>query len=249
MQLIVGDKFASFAKTTGALTRFDAVQALFSQDLITSVAMGQGLSDDDLKLLTLLSEANGLQVMPLTRGQNRADRAITHKHIPANSLISMPVYVADNVLEADILIDDKNEIMSDHLTGCHVQGMVLIEAVRQMFVAAAQLHEATKVKFSNPAVVIQKIDISFENFAFPIPTIIRHTTLTAETTHKDRIAFKARVEIEQNGNCCAVTEVEYLALDAVVLATKEALKAKRCAQTFLRTKTATPSGVTTVNAA
>jgi hypothetical protein len=70
-----------------------------------------------LKLLTLLSEANGLQVMPLTRGQNRADRAITHKHIPANSLISMPVYAADNVLEADILIDDKNEIMSDHLTG------------------------------------------------------------------------------------------------------------------------------------
>jgi hypothetical protein len=29
----------------------------------------------------------------------------------------MPVYAADNVLEADILIDDKNEIMSDHLTG------------------------------------------------------------------------------------------------------------------------------------
>lgn len=41
MQLIIGDKFASFAKTTGALTRFDAVQALFSQDLITPVAMGQ----------------------------------------------------------------------------------------------------------------------------------------------------------------------------------------------------------------
>jgi hypothetical protein len=86
-----------------------------------------------------------------------------------------------------------------------------------MFVAAAQLHEATKIKFSNPEVVIQKIDISFENFAFPIPTIIRHTTLTTEITHKDRISIK------RGWKCFS--------------------------QTFLRTKTATPSGVTTVNAA
>lgn len=249
VQLIIGDKFSSFAKVSGALTRVDAVQALLSRSLTTPVVLGQGLSDDDQKLLTLLSEAHGLEVVPLTSGRSRADRSITHKHIPANSLITTPVAVEDQILEADILIDDKNEIMSDHLTGCHVQGMVLIEAIRQMFVAAAQLHEATKASVCDAAVVIQKIDISFENFAFPIATIIRHKTLAVDTTQKDRIAFKALLEIAQNGKRCVVAEVDYLVLEASAFEPRETLKAKRCAQTYLRATTVETANAAVVSAA
>src|SRR5690625_2275198 len=57
----------------------------------------------------------------------RASSALSHKHNPKNTLVSMPRQVTADTFELHLMIDEDCELMNDHLSGQHVQGMVLIE--------------------------------------------------------------------------------------------------------------------------
>ncbi|MBD2810814.1 hypothetical protein ID853_07945 [Xenorhabdus sp. Vera] len=57
---------------------------------------------------------------------------ITHKHKRKNVLISKTIKTGDTSYQCHLLIDDDCAEMADHVTGQHIQGMVLLEACRQM---------------------------------------------------------------------------------------------------------------------
>jgi hypothetical protein len=53
-------------------------------------------------------------------------------------MLSLPRRVSESCFEADVLVDDAGEHMSDHVSGQHLPGMVLIEAARQMILAVTE---------------------------------------------------------------------------------------------------------------
>src|SRR6056297_3072091 len=115
----------------------------------TDLMRGQGLSDQDVADLVSRIEARdptgrrwsvgGLRTAPL-----RADSKLSHKRETCNTLISRPERLDEDHYTLDICIDQDCELMGDHQSGQHVQGMILVEAARQAFLAV------TETYFPNP---------------------------------------------------------------------------------------------------
>ncbi|WP_233420966.1 AfsA-related hotdog domain-containing protein [Xenorhabdus nematophila] len=62
----------------------------------------------------------------------------SHKRIPHNTIIGSTRKENENSFSLPLLIDERCELMSDHQTGQHIQGMILIEACRQTFIAVTE---------------------------------------------------------------------------------------------------------------
>ncbi|ETS33145.1 A-factor biosynthesis repeat protein [Photorhabdus khanii NC19] len=53
-------------------------------------------------------------------------------------MIGVAEKVNKNLFSLPLLIDERCELMADHQTGQHIQGMILIEACRQTFIAVTE---------------------------------------------------------------------------------------------------------------
>ncbi|TKD18406.1 hypothetical protein FBT96_09910 [Rhodobacter capsulatus] len=232
MKLVVGNRFREFAQATDALLARDALEA-FVAGSAGDMYLGQGVSEEDAQIVTLLGVASGLRIRREGTGERRASREVSHKHRIENRLISHPRPVDADIFEADLLVDDRNEIMSDHVTGCHLQGMLLIEATRQMFIAVGETQYAHLGVPRNGYVVFDRIETRFEQFAFPLPARLRQTVTEATPQRGDRVKFAAQIEIFQPQGRVAVSEVSYTIFDAEVLAPKERKLAQRAVEAAL----------------
>src|SRR3546814_2102255 len=146
--IVVPEAFSNFAKNENCLPYSELVAYLRQDNLVigamkgSTFIAGQGLDELQLDHVECLSARRGLQEAFLHwrvwHVANLAARSLCHKHIPENILISKPVQRSDNVFTSDLFLHYRNELMLDHLTGQHIQGLVLTEACRQMFLAVTE---------------------------------------------------------------------------------------------------------------
>lgn len=99
--------------------------------------LGQGLSYFERKKLESLSKKRKIRNI-VNQGLKLASNPVTHKHKTSNIMISDPQKIAKDRFNAHLMVDAQCAEMSDHITGRHIQGMVLIEAARQMMLACAE---------------------------------------------------------------------------------------------------------------
>lgn len=234
MELVIGNRFETFANVSGAVCAQTAIDRLIKGSA-RDMVVGQGVSDQDADVIAILGAAVGRRVERGAKDPRRAGRAICHKHLAKNQLISCPRRVEENVFEADMLVDDRNEILSDHLTGCHLQGMLLIEATRQMFIAVGETQYKHLGVPQNGYVVFEEITTRFEQFAFPIPTWIRQTVSEAEKVEEDRVRFAATIELFQAQGRVATSDVSYTIFEAASLGPKEEKLAAKATSRLLET--------------
>ena len=143
--LIVSDKFHNFAERKDVITKSELYHLLQTGDVVLPstrkirLIPGQGFSQDSIdSILSLEKSAKNAGLFDFTLWHQlpqRASKQLTHKHKPENILISDPIRVNENTFDMSILIDEECEMMHDHQTGLHVQGMLLLEASRQGFLA------------------------------------------------------------------------------------------------------------------
>src|SRR5439155_12080056 len=126
------------------------------------------------------------------RAFQRASGKLSHKHLPSNTLISHP-YESDiaDVYEASLLVDDACADMSDHVTGQHLQGMIFIEAARQMFLAVSECYHLRDQSDKTFYFVINSFNVSFHAFAFPVRTQIRYHVLRKEIRKQGTLSSDA----------------------------------------------------------
>ncbi len=79
--------------------------------------------------------------------------------------------VNENLFSLPLLIDERCELMTDHQTGQHIQGMILVEACRQTFIAVTEEFYMSD-KVGQSYYVINDMNIKFSNFLFPLPAVI-----------------------------------------------------------------------------
>ncbi|MGD9919504.1 MAG: AfsA-related hotdog domain-containing protein [Paenirhodobacter sp.] len=221
MHLVTGNRFEDFSNAVGSLPASQVLARLSGEDALQDIVLGQGISDEERQILKLLVKACGGRVHDLAADDRRAGRSVCHKHYAQNQLISLPRPVGKDVFEADLLLDDRNEILSDHLTGCHLQGMLLVEATRQMFIAVGETQYPELDVPKDAYVVFDRIETRFETFAFPLPTVLRQTVTSTKTDRPGRVGFTAVVELTQPQGRVARSEVSYTIFDRAALQPKE----------------------------
>lgn len=205
--LVVGDKFSGFAEGKYAMTlsQMKGVLALPGGMLAGSdrlvLVPGQGLSDGDMAELAGLAEASPLTGrMDLTlwhAAPKRADGRHSHKRHSSNTTISEPLRVSEDTFEMDVLIDEQGELMSDHQTGQHIQGMILFEAARQSFLAVTEAFYLPQ-DGERRYFVIDEMSVRYKRFVFPYAAKLRYVVREAETIGR-RHRFSVEAAIIQGG--------------------------------------------------
>lgn len=214
--MIVGDKFATFGTIEGVVTVSQLAKRLEgrdqSVDIPHRVIVGQGVSESWILYLKARAQTNDIAIRFIGEEDvvGRTGRSFAHKHNRSNILITDPLPVDDQVYRMKMCIDDDCEVMSDHTTGYHIQGMLLIEAARQAFLAVTEWYLLPSNK--SYYFVINNFDVAYKKFAFPVSTVIDFKILTSDVSRNDRVSVTAIINFAQGGESVCEVNVGYTAI-------------------------------------
>jgi len=231
--IVVGDKLEEFADRPGVAT-VSALARILETDRNPprEVLVGQGVSDSWMQLLERLARSRGLETefVGADTLAHRASQQTSHKVKRENVLITDPVVVAEDRFASALVVDDGCELMGDHQTGHHIQGMILIEAARQMFLAVIErfLRQGRKTY-----VVINKMDTSFSRFAFPLGIEITFDLKERIKETDERCGYDAEISFHQDGECLTTVRAVFTAFDKEILAPKERAMADKSVEAAL----------------
>ncbi len=216
--ILVGDNYATFAKHNDVLTVSQLREELensldWKGD--EKVIFGLGIDDNTRTLLKAALNARGIEeIMSET---NLAPTHLTHKKYRENSLITTPKSIQAMQYEFYLCLDDRMDRLADHVTGQHLSAMLLMEASRQAAIASLELEYRSRndAKFG---IVMEKIACRFNNFAFPIPTLITvninelgvsaNQNISVECIIKFLQADKVVCEIDMAGSITKLHQLE-----------------------------------------
>ncbi|NVD99198.1 AfsA-related hotdog domain-containing protein [Massilia sp. BJB1822] len=229
LQLVVAEEFSQFVQKPGVQSYRSLLEQLRGNQIESlrgkTLVAGQGLSEMQIDHAFCLGIALGLSQEFSCWNEwsrnSRAGYALSHKHRNENVLISTPRRIDASNFDADLLIDANSELMLDHLTGLHVQGMVLTEACRQMFIAVTEAHCMGADAPAKRYFVINEMNMRFLQFAFPLPATIQYKMLDFQQPRPDRTSVVADMEVMQNGRAVAGMAVKFSVFDAAYLGPRE----------------------------
>jgi hypothetical protein len=202
---IVGNKFKDFSLHEQVLTLSELINTLNNEPACLKhvcLVPGQGLSEADISdVLSLIDSGinNDIDAELFRSRPARAGMAITHKRKFVNSIISNPRRLSAELYEADLLVDERSELMNDHQTGQHIQGMILVEAARQMFLAVTEEFFIASDDSRDYYFVINQMDTRYMAFVFPIDSVLRYEVLEKSLDNPERLSFNVRITVHQAG--------------------------------------------------
>jgi len=236
--IAVADGFAAFAQQDNIITfskLFSALQQNVSSFFAnTRFLAGQGLSKEQQHAIYGLATLRGYKqafVNWFKWIKEPADTRITHKHRPENILISAPLQSNDDLYVSDLIIHDQNELMVDHQTGQHLQGMVLVEASRQIFIAVAE--EFFLESGGGNYFVINSLGIEFQSFAFPLPAKVECRVVNKEIDKNNNMKFNFEIKIFQAEECAATVNAEFTVIKLSYINKREVALAEKKIASFL----------------
>ncbi|MBI3230506.1 MAG: hypothetical protein HYZ45_10105 [Burkholderiales bacterium] len=200
---VVGDKFKDFGQHEQVLTLKELTTLLQAPDLSAlhnvRLIAGQGISEADVQHILALSKNSKLDTSLLLQRPVRAGMATTHKRRFVNSIISTPRQLDSDLFEADLLVDERSELMNDHQTGQHIQGMILVEAARQLFLAVTEEFFIAPDDHRDYYFVINQMDVKYMAFVFPIGASLRYEIVEKNLSNPERLSFLVRITVQQAG--------------------------------------------------
>lgn len=220
--VIVGDRFEQFAGNQQVLT-ISAAETLLAQNQVdhnVRLLLGQGVSSSRLESLISLAEGEKKRSLLAFNRPEKAGRGHAHKHDPSNSMVSMPRRVGPSSFLLDVWLDDECAELSDHMTGQHIQGMVLLEATRQAFLAVTE-EFYLKDDPASSYFVINQMDSEYLQFVFPLPISILYEVEEHEPGKRNSHRFQVRMSVIQNEKICCVVKTRFSTYHDSFISAKE----------------------------
>lgn len=233
--IVVGNKFKKFANANKKIITLDEFKAMAQVRLLRNydVHIGQGVTPKeffDIKSELSYAKKNTLNLINSEKLESLADEQnvrSAHKHSDDNVMITPPVKLSESNYVSDFLIQDRCAELSDHMTGQHIQGMVLVEAARQMMLAVSEYYLLDQPLIGKSYCVLNDIQIKFKRFAFPLPCEI-HYELSDFVKHDDgRIHGVGQARFRQNNTDITEVYITFTNYPEDFISTKEESLAKK----------------------
>ncbi|MDT3398066.1 AfsA-related hotdog domain-containing protein [Streptomyces sp. B1866] len=225
--VVVGDRFEEFLANRGTVGATALLERLRAGDLPESLSLsvGQGLTAGELAELRELAERRAPAV---TLGKSGvpapAERRLTHKHDARNILVGPVGQIAENRFVADLVLDQRVEVLADHLTGQHIPAITLLEAARQMWTVVTEqffITGADRTRF-----VVVSVASRFHSYVFPLAATLQYELLEHTRTPVGTV-FRCRIGIHHGTPAAAEVEAEYRVIPDKVSAKQEAIAARQ----------------------
>ncbi|AHG65426.1 AfsA-related hotdog domain-containing protein [Advenella mimigardefordensis] len=246
--IIVGDCFSGYSQNSFVYTVSSFAKMLRgvlggttdTSQLPKKIHWGQGVGTHERGYIAGLLSKLKLDIAPLISENVKelAGRTYVHKWNPQNVLVSIPERESDTRFVSDLVIDARNEFLIDHATGQHVQGMVLLEACRQMFLAVTEKYFIDSDLLIETYFVINSMGIKYKAFVFPIDAHVVYILKSLKRKVGGRIEVDCSISVFQAGMECSTCEVAYTVFDAHQLSTREKEMAGKTTHYFLSSEVA-----------
>jgi hypothetical protein len=230
--VVVADRFAQFGLVEHVLTLTD-LRALLAAGGPPGcewvVHWGQGIEQEDRELVgtavggLVVRVADG-EALPLP-----VTPEIVHKQRPENVLLAGIRIASEVCCSAELRIHRGNELILDHHTGQHVQGMVIVEAMRQICIAQFETGYRPRLPKGGYVGVWKRLNLSFEGFLFPVRATVESEITCADLSREANLGFRATTSVRQNGDVIASAEIEYSMIKQDRMETLERRKAGQAA--------------------
>ncbi|HET6711501.1 AfsA-related hotdog domain-containing protein [Amycolatopsis sp.] len=239
--VVVADRFASFARGDRVLTLSALLTLLDSGGLRASgchwvVHFGQGVDTADGDRLEAACGRSGGSVRladPETFRRRPEPPAVVHKSRPENVLLAGVHSPEPARCRAELRIHRDNELVLDHHTGEHVQGIVIIEAMRQICIAQFETAIRPGLPPGAYAGVWKRIDLSFEDFLFPLPATVESLIVESDLERETHLKFRATTAMRQHGRTVATAGIEYSMIAQGRIDTLERRRADQATRAYL----------------
>ena len=228
--IVVGDRFVGFTcDKEHVLTVSQFSDAAWDGSIQQGqrIIIGQGVEFDRFTgALEILKTRHGIEpnivnFHILADQRDPAHQRSVHKHRPENMLISRPEYISPVLYQAWLSLQDSGEMLNDHMTGQHIQGIVLTEAGRQMLISTSEhflLDEQTRGK---AYFVLNTLSSEYQRFAFPVPTKIEFHILHKNEKPGKSLKVECEIRFIQNDEQVACVSSVYCAYVAEVIGARE----------------------------
>lgn len=227
---IVGNRLKNFACFDNVYT-FDEFKHFYfevvdaeTKGIAYEVRAGQGLSDrqinEVIQLLNRPDAKNIFLINPFLMNLSRGSKLETHKHFDKNIMITSPL-LDNNKYISYLHLDDDVAEMSDHVTGQHIQGMVLIESARQMINAVAEKFLIPSDISSLKGFVLNRIESNFKQYIFPVEVKLCLEILNIKNGLNGDFKADATLKIYQNSMEMCSIDISFSVADKKILSAIE----------------------------
>jgi hypothetical protein len=158
------------------------------------------------------------------------ERAVTHKVYDKNVLIGAVEEIGAGRYRAPLLLDERVEVLEDHLTGLHIPAVTLLEAARQTWTAVTEgflIKPEPKTRF-----VIAYVDSAFESFVFPLAAHLEYQLIGQDQGPTGQtITFE--VTVHQNGRTAARFAAQIRVIPQIFAVKQETMAARQALREVL----------------
>jgi hypothetical protein len=151
-------------------------------------------------------------------------------------MITIPVELSKNHYQSFLIMNDNCAESSDHITGQHIQGMVLIEAARQMMLSVTENYFLLSQEKENPYFTLNKINTNFLRFTFPVEIVINYQVMNITKKTNGSIKSTCKILFEQLGQTVAEIEIDFCVYSKDIIAVIEKTMAADTLQKALLTE-------------
>lgn len=233
LRIVVGDDYAEFAKHENVVTVSRLLHELENVDSCCAsddFVIGQGVPETRRESLRHALRSRGLQTdihidTPMAV-------PLTHKRSSEHVLVTTPVKTGPLQYEFSLTLNDKNDRLSDHVTGQHVGAMLLMEAARQAVVVALELEYSSK-RGARLGFVLERFMSSFHSYAFPLPTTLRVSLVESGDPEK-HVSVALTIAFLQAAEQISTMQLDVTLYDTALLDKVEARKARKSIESMKR---------------
>lgn len=233
---VVGDRFTGFSRENPEeVVTLSRLERMLGDDTLqgnVTILIGQGLPDEGIRRLRERSRhtPHGTHVTlePGPGALERASSRLTHKQLERNIMITVPETVVEGErYVSSLLLDDRCAEMSDHVTGQHLQGMLLLEAARQMAVAVTERFFLKDPGGRSHSFVLNQLEATYHSFGFPLGMGVEYHLLNHKVGKRGSLSFEAKACFVQGGELLTEVRMRGAVYDAALIGRREAEKARQ----------------------
>lgn len=146
--------------------------------------------------------------------KNKEECLIVHKQHRNNVLITKPEEGSEDRYVNYLCLGDSN-LIKDHTTGLHVQGMVVIEAARQTPISIIERYIYQGEDSKNYSMLWGKLTANFYQYLLPLEICIE-TTITRKTYQNEKHTVEFILEFKQSNKVAAKFEITAVCLPKLI---------------------------------
>lgn len=237
---VVGDKFKCFIKNNNIIG-ISQLEKIISGEISASydkcdVYVGQGVCEIHIKNIhdhVKRMKLNNKFKIIFPDYYNKSSKGLTHKHRNENIMISEPIQLGESAYRCNLMLNDNCAEMSDHVTGHHIQGMVVIEAARQMVLAVTEKYLIAKNRKIKPNFLTNSISAEFKKFIFPLQVEVIAEVTEIKKSVGNNLTCNFSISFIQDGQECVRLACKSSVLDSDYVEEKETYLAVQCIQSHL----------------